>query len=504
MSDKDEVQEWMPAVSGEEGSLEEWVEDWGWDDGTPLGSESEGAIDNHQDDGGAIGWALGEGSSIRGVESSFTANLSEGALGALRRVLETNKTKYPLQNVLSSTGVRLRRGGGGCATANCPFPVHPLRSPTFKVDLANPNLFWCEACGVSGDVFDYVGALRGVSFLTDQFELLTGKSLRSQLGSEYAEQVEQVTTVSRREEIEGLGTSASMAPDVYRALLKRLPLYEAHHDFLTDCGLAVGCGESNEYRSLPPSVEERVAIAEDLVADGYDLGVVNGFFRLPDDAPDQNLRARWCFGGDLWGCREVGGGSGSGEVSYPISGIIVPVRDRNGQVVQLVVENALPPRRAPSSVKNTWPPPASILMTPRRAGGAGSELSGSARLHHARATDGTRNQYPGSLWLAEGALKADVISGALQAPAVGVPSCGQLIDEVLREARLYRRLFVAPDRHESEHVETICRKAESLGLEVYVASWNFSNVRGVGSYLGEGEGGLEWVAPFESWLYGTL
>lgn len=492
MSDKDGAEDWAPAAS-----------DWNWDQDVTPGSECDGVWTENQQGGSEdLDWIPKD--YIRYIESDFTASLSEGALHELRKVLEMCRVKYQLQDVLLSTGVRLRRGDRGCAVANCPFPMHPLRSPTLIVDLAGPNRFWCEACGVSGDVLEYIGALRGVSFLAGQFELLTGRSLRTQVASEYADEVESVARISRREEINGLITVGDTASSVYRALLERLSLYETHRTYLLNCGLTIETCNLNEYRSLPPSVEERVTVAESLVADGYEIGATPGFFCLPDDGPDPNLRGRWCFGGDRWGRRAVSGGIGPEHTSYQVEGLIVPVRDRNSQVVQLAVENAYPPLSASSSVKNTWPPPTSILTPYRGVGVVGDELSGGARLHHTGVVGDAKNQYPDGLWITEGALVADVISSELQSRAVGVPSCGQLVDEVLREAQLYGRLYVVPDRHGSGQVEKICREAETLGLETYIASWDFSNMRNFSNFLRTEEGGLEWVASFESWLYGIV
>lgn len=91
-----EAEDWMPATSGEESLLpEEWAEDWGWEDDTTSGSESEAAkTENHRGGSGAVGWTPGEDTDVSNVEISFKANLSEGALHELRTVLEACRAKY--------------------------------------------------------------------------------------------------------------------------------------------------------------------------------------------------------------------------------------------------------------------------------------------------------------------------------------------------------------------------------------------------------------------------
>jgi hypothetical protein len=48
--------------------------------------------------------------------------ISEGALSELVRALRNAKERRTLADVMRASGVRLRRGEAGFATANCPSP----------------------------------------------------------------------------------------------------------------------------------------------------------------------------------------------------------------------------------------------------------------------------------------------------------------------------------------------------------------------------------------------
>jgi hypothetical protein len=432
------------------------------------------------------------------VEPEVKSDLSEEAQCELRRVIETIKTNYPLQRIITSSGVHLRRGGNRHAVANCPFPIHSLRSPTLKIDLAAPDQFQCDSCGASGDVIDYVGALHGVVFLARQIEILTGKSLLSQLPSEYAFDIERVARVSRREEIDRTFAPDSVAASVYQALLDRLPLFDSHYDYLLQCGLSAQDCEVNGYRSLPPDIEARVAVAEDIEASGYSLKSVCGFFRISDDSPDKDRRGRWCIGGDYWGRRSVNDDAGPGADLYQAGGFLVPVRDRNGRVIRLVIENDPPPPSAPVSVKNVWPVASSFLTSAGREGGAGSGASGGARVHYAGKA-GFDGGPTSALWLTERPLYADVLSSQLRTSVIGVLCYGQLVDEILREASRYKELYITIDNQNMCHVERICQEAVAKNIWASVAEWDFTKTRGF-SNVRTGGGGLQWMASYESWL----
>jgi DNA primase len=58
--------------------------------------------------------------------------------------------------------IRLRKAGATNYSGLCPF--HKEKSPSFNVHAVR-QFFHCFGCGVSGDVFTFVGRIENVSFL---------------------------------------------------------------------------------------------------------------------------------------------------------------------------------------------------------------------------------------------------------------------------------------------------------------------------------------------------
>ena len=57
--------------------------------------------------------------------------------------------------------IRLRKAGATNYSGLCPF--HKEKSPSFNVHAVR-QFFHCFGCGVSGDVFTFVGRIENVSF----------------------------------------------------------------------------------------------------------------------------------------------------------------------------------------------------------------------------------------------------------------------------------------------------------------------------------------------------
>jgi hypothetical protein len=82
------------------------------------------------------------------------------------------KRRYPLEDVLTRAGIRLRRSGGrlvGC----CPF--HEERTPSFTV-YPDQGSYHCYGCGAHGDIFTFLMASERCSF-AEAVARLTGGDL---------------------------------------------------------------------------------------------------------------------------------------------------------------------------------------------------------------------------------------------------------------------------------------------------------------------------------------
>lgn len=308
------------------------------------------------------------------------------AVEALRREDEAAVKKYRLTEVMNRCGVRLRRRAAGGAVANCPSAAHRLRSATLLVEDLDADEFRCAACGASGGVFEFVGLVHGVASYAEQYRLLTDSDLSSKLPRGMGKVLGRVGRL-RREQIFG-SVSDERRSLVYEFFLQLLPVTAAHYEALERGFDFFGDYAENSfrrfleavsYRSLPCPVRSRVALAEFLARDFW-LGDVPGFFKIPEDAPDELTRGRWCFGGDRWGRRVAGAGvDGDG---YQVGGFVVPVRGPSGLIVGLEVYNDPPPGDAPAGVRLLWPE--ARVPVPTACCGAAGGATGGVRLHHSR------------------------------------------------------------------------------------------------------------------------
>lgn len=416
--------------------------------------------------------------------------LSGGALNELLRVLRKAKNEHSLSKAMRETEMRLRRDAGGEAVGNCPSLAHSLRSPSLKIDLSDPDHFWCTACGAWGDVFDFMGLVHGAARLAKQYELLTGLTLESQVDPRYAAEIGRVAERQRREAIE-----ESVAPDevcdfTYRALLGLLALYDPNYEWLIERGATdEDCGWRG-YRSLQLSTRVRVDICTSLIANGCQLESVPGFFRLPENFTDEGLRGHWCVGVNQWGSDQVA----LGEVSHAheAGGLLIPVRDAQKRIVRLTLQGSPLPSSASEDLIENRPPRAAALSLGQclvsKSGGA----AGGARLHHAFPVDHGRHYRV--LWIVEGALNADIISGRLNAHVVGVPGFGQLTDELRDVMGGYREVRIALNDYGNAYTENLYYEAGAAGAEVCIVRWDCEGGGKVEDILVEEEADW-WLEP---------
>lgn len=414
-----------------------------------------------EDDGGSGGaavcrpraWPVAGGEEL---EALLTGEL----VGELSRLCAEAERENPLSEVLKRERVRLRRGREGYAEANCPGPRHDLRSPTLEVRLSRPDYYFCGACGAGGDVFSFAGLVHGVASLAEQFRKVTGRELSAGASPEYAEAVRRAARF-RKEEVLGDASGARNLAPVYEALLERLPVSEDHFQLVrSHYGLAeeefLAVWPAHRYRTLPAGIAERMALCDELADDGYDLRGVPGFFRIFGDVPDLGARDRWCVGCDADERRSAGG-----EMTE-LAGLVVPVRDPAGRVANLEVHNDPPPRGPQARPRAVWLPERGEFAAGPHSGARGS--AGGARLHFAPPPRGGGRR-SGTLVVAEGALKADVLSFRTGGYVLGVPCFGMLTDETLEVASRYDSLVVVADGGDARRAELLCDEARRLGLK---------------------------------------
>jgi hypothetical protein len=378
----------------------------------------------------------------------------------LMKTLEKTST---LLQALKISGVKLRRDAEGLARANCPFPLHAFRSPTFVIKLSEPERFHCEVCGIKGDVRTYIEALGAPpsdSLLTNSF---IATAVESQASRQRAARASS-----------GSSANCGIAADVqvmgvYEGLLYELELFDHHLEYLGRRGLSASQCEWNEYRSLPVSRERRLEICESLMADNYCLEGVPGFFRIPETAPNPSLRGQWCLGGDEYGRRIFRGQVNGRDMRYEVGGLLIPVRDSDFRVTRFEILNDLLDADAPEGLKAVWPPRLSLLTSPDQGG---SDLTGIARLHQVGPIDGGK-EYGGAVWVTDSALRANILAAVFEAHAFGVTNFDQLWGELIEAITYYERVIIALGHQEVLYLARLCREAAKRGVEAFITIWEF-------------------------------
>jgi hypothetical protein len=292
---------------------------------------------------------------------------------------------------------------------------------------------------------------------------------------------------ARREEVERAEAPDEACDRTYRVLLSRLTLYKYHLSYLTGQGLTPEDCAANVYKSLPVGLQERIALCEELITEGCNLESVPGFFRIPDDAPDEHSRGQWCVGGDRWGRRLIGV---AGEAEYKVGGFLVPVRDRLGKIVRLELHNNPPPLRAPATVRCVWPSCVQTLSSLRQPTTLSGGASGGARLHYPLRASGGR---AGALIVADGALAADIIVRHFDSEAVAAPAVGMMDDELIEVMRRYDDVCIASGGQACAYTRRLRRRAEEAGIETFVIRWEPECGMNFGEVLTGG--GVWWVEP---------
>ncbi len=388
----------------------------------------------------------------------------DSILGKSREEL---KKLNSLIEVLAATGVRLRRDIEGVAAANCPFPTHLFRSPSFRIKLSEPEHFWCEDCGARGNKEDYITALYAPPLTAEQSGIYLGPNLESEILIEKIADNDPVSIeLERKKANEQWLTATYSLHDVYQGLLNELELLDSHRDYLVGRELSASICNLNDYRSLPVSRERRIAICEKLSASGHCLDKVSGFFRIPSEAPDSNVRGRWCIGGDTYGRRTFRGNIEGKEVRYEIGGMLVPVRDLNWNIVGLEILNDSFPLDAPQRLKHLWPPRFCLLTSNMQLDGSDYSSLYITPLHYAG------YECPENIWVTDGALRADLLSNIYNARVLGMLRLGEAWEEVLTTISSYSELIVAFDSNELLWAARLCREAERIGIKAFVASWD--------------------------------
>lgn len=407
----------------------------------------------------------------------------------LRMVIAEVKARYPLLDVLREAGVNFKKNGAIWLVANCPFPNHADESPSFKVNTQHPNKYHCFGCGVDGDVLDFIGDFYGYTNIEEKVYHLTGKRI-----DEFYNEMGGLRCRVRDPGEEGkyLPRPAEYCAKVYEFLLKKLTLSNAHLSHLVGRGLSIEKVMELGYKTFPVSRDERIALCKSIRDEGLDMWRVPGFFKLPREA--QELKSKWCIGGDFIGNRTITIRNHTEE----IEGLIIPTRDEAGRVIRLKLRNREQPGDLSEKEKREWPQKYLALSTMGRIGGA----TGSPMIHWSGPVKGGR--FPDELFLTEGELKSDVGSFFLNCRFAGLQGVSQDSSPAIKQAKEagIERLNIAMDSERKTHVQVAivraARQARELELEVRVVLWDDNCGKGFDDLLKKN--GTWKMVPFQFWF----
>ena len=420
------------------------------------------------------------------------------------------KREHPLLDVLARLGVRMKSRGAWWE-GNCPFPNHADPSPSFKVNKKSSETFHCFGCSAHGNIFTLARDLYGMGTFAEQVMFVTGRSWSewveglpssAEERERFRAQAEQARArleeQRRAEEARWRSAPDHVVGPVYEALLARLDLDGWGLREVERRGIPADVARLCGYRTFPSARGDRIRLCEELAAAGLSLVKVPGFYRLPVKGLDK-AGGRWCVGGNPWGRRDFY--DKETRRRWEVGGLIIPLCDEEGRIVQLKLRSAGRPDDLPERFADFWPPKYMVLGSEDRDDGARPPL----RAHFTGPPDG--GDQPGVLWVTEGEIKADVGAYMLNARFCGLPGVGQNPELALGYAARagFREVRVAMDSEDKQHVQRaiaeLCRGAEGLGLTATVALWDNhyrgGDTKGIDDLLVAG--GDHWVLDYADW-----
>ena len=451
------------------------------------------------------------------AKRSESKTLSKEELAAkhkkiFQKVCRRIKLDYDLAQVIGTHGIHLKRAASGYLVANCPFPNHADKSPSFKIKLSKPDKYICYGCQASGDVLDFIRDFHYLKNIGEAVEHLTGKTVKenwNQMKNGKAKPPQEKNDVSIADSAEAapdeektidheqIRRELDNATDVYIALIGLLGIEPEHVKQFEARGISLQEATQLGYRSLPCDRNERIKICKNLRRAGYDLNNVPGFYRLPKR---KYSKGQYCFGGNGWGFRDIK--TENGEV-FEVPGVLIPTRDLEGRIRRLKIRNDAPAPDLPDEVKYLFPARyMAFSSTDRDAGASAGSFVHVARPLYQNGNIGTPKT-ESVLWITEGEIKADVSALYLQETVLGMPGVGQCPDKAITQAQAgnFSEICVAMDAEDKPHVKLaiakLIRLAKQNGLGASVAVWEAAQGKGLDDLVAAG--GAPMVMSPESW-----
>lgn len=361
-----------------------------------------------------------------------------------------NKNEASIDRVAQWLNLNLKKRGQEWF-GYCPLPQHTEKTPSFTVGgKKQPNSFYCFGCGASGDCFDLVSSLTGLSkyesllWIADRAGMDVKKTASGKHpgGEPYRISTAAVPDAPVQKSADIYPADKNLHDEVYRAIIENLPLEDWAKSNIESRGGDSTAFFGNLYRSLPTNPADRCGIAADIAAD-FKLSEqrrVAGLFQLPD--------GKWCFAGDRRGSRTFSCYLDKNSIKLDIPGMLVPSLSIDNKVQYLKIRNPSFPYsrfgidettyRKWSQTENApahslfeklkkslqyYPPKYQVVTSNDRPMGCSVEVSP----HFSRFSRFNAD----SFILTEGELKADLIAGYTGLPVISLPGVNLNHDKIL-------------------------------------------------------------------------
>ena len=347
--------------------------------------------------------------------------------------------KYDWQDICKWTGVPYR--DHGTYQIECPFCARQGKKHRMYVD-ADKRVYHCFHCGNEG------GAV-GLFSLVNDLTFDEGKEALRKMSKGENVELRIVKTKVMEEPCEKveLSTPVSMTErdKVYRAVISYLKLNIGDRIYLRNKGMTDNMIDAMKFRSLP-NQSQRQQMVQELEKQGLTLLGVPGFYEM------------------------------DGKVKFaPYEhGILIPIVSPDKLVVGFQIRST---RASTPKDKRYF-----ALSTSTKPKGTKAEVY----VHYV----GPKKEQVSSLYITEGALKADIAACISRIPFVALQgvNCTKFLNQTLKTFPHLKKCYLAfdMDKFQNEHVLEAEKKlleiVRSMGLEVTIVNWN-RQYKGIDDYL---------------------
>ncbi|HRH46508.1 MAG TPA: CHC2 zinc finger domain-containing protein, partial [Pyrinomonadaceae bacterium] len=345
----------------------------------------------------------------------------------------------------------------------CPFPSHQDKTASFTIGGKKRQKFYCFGCGISGDMFDLVEKILGLTkkealeWLATNLGIKLGKSNKTTEPCRTVDKLKLQNALIQNDSTLLLPKADPvMIDEVYRSLIEKLELKGWAEADLKKRGADLKLFYQLGYRQFPVDLKLRIDIAESISREFHFSNSekrIPGFFQLPNQ--------KWCFGGNNNGERIFRLKLNGRMTEFIPPGLMVPSFDRNGRIQHIKIRTADFPYQKleidleqyfkwsklsdPAELEKFkdhrkfselmeglkyYPPKYTVLSSKNRLNGCATEVS----LHFSQLVKFI-DRFSDTLIVTEGELKADLINQQTKLPVIALPAVNLRHEQLFEELK---------------------------------------------------------------------